>query len=99
MALKIFDTTNAVSAGDDEYLVEKVPTTLICTGLGAGETVGVHVSIDGGANWQPLTKDGANVEFTDTNTTIAVYSPMRLSFSKAATAGSVGVYASRKWDL
>lgn len=89
MSREIFNTAAAVSAGDHNVLVRAVPATFMAVGLAAGETIDIHVSGDSGVTWNAVVEDSKPLQLSDTTNILGIYSPVRVTFVKGATAGAV----------
>lgn len=69
------------------YIIENVPVTLWCWGLGAGETIEIQFETDLAApnDWVSV------YELTASINTTTIYAPVEFRVVKSATAGLVGV--------
>ena len=80
----------------DEFSVKSGATvTVYCKPILAGaETADIQVSPDGGVTWQDY-GDGAAVELTATENSLALHGPTRFRIVKDVTAGATAIYLQR----
>ncbi len=89
----IKEQTGAVATVVSFPVVQKMlPATLTATNLAGAETVAILFSVDGGANFEPLAQDGADLTLTATSNVLTMNSPMLLGVTKSATVGTGGVF-------
>ena len=97
MALKpteiIKEQTGAVTAVAEFAVMQRMlPATLFATGLAGAETVEVLFSVDGGATFEELSQDGADLTLTATANVFNIQSPLLLGVKKDATIAAGGVF-------
>ena len=71
---------------------QDVPATIFATNLAGSESVAVLFSVDGGANFEPLAQDGADLVLVPTSNALTILSPGLYGFTKTATVGTGGVF-------
>ena len=73
-------------------VVQKMlPATLMVSNIGAGESVAILVSLDGGDTFEPVFQDGVALVMDNTSNSISIQAPVLLGVTKTATALAVGV--------
>lgn len=71
----------------------RLPVTISAPLLAAAEVVPILQSVDNGASWQAVQKDGAAITLTATNNVVTIYGCLHVGVTKPITAGLVGVFA------
>ncbi len=85
--------TGAVTTPARFAVVQNVlPGTLFATNLAGGESVAILFSADGGATFEPMAQDGADLTLTATSNVLFIDAPLLLGVTKTATAGLSGVF-------
>ena len=89
----IKEQTGAVSTAVQFAVEQKnLPATISATNLTGAETVAILFSVDGGATFEPLSQDGADLELTATSNVFTILSPLMLGVTKSATVSASGVF-------
>ena len=87
-------TSNASVASSIKIQTVLLNSSLIATGLGAGETISIVFSVDDGATWHDMYLNGTQATLDSTNNVVGLNSCVMVSVNKPATANPVGVYLS-----
>ena len=73
-------------------VVQKMlPATLMVSNIGAGESVAILVSLDGGDTFEPVFQDGVALVMDNTSNSLSIQAPVLLGVTKTATTLAVGV--------
>ena len=83
--------TNISAYGD------RLPMTLIASGLGAAEVIDIQIETTEGV-YVNVFQDGTQVQLTDVNNVVTVYGPGTYSVVKGVTAGAVGVFSTSEMN-
>ncbi len=95
MSSTLITAATAAATKRFNLTLDDVPATIIATGLAAGETVALDMSIDSGTNFVTVYQGGSAVTLTSTDNVKSVNSPGVYRANKGLTAGAVGVYISK----
>lgn len=89
--------TAATGAATKQFVltIDDLPANVVATGLAAGESVALDVSVDSGANFVTAYQGGSAVTLTSTDNTKSVNAPGVFRANKGITAGAVGVYLAK----
>lgn len=71
----------------------QLPVTVVCDGLGAGETAGLEILA--GSTWKPYREPGGALQqFTEDVHCIPIFNPGQYRVNKDVTGAAVGFYLS-----
>lgn len=73
---------------------DELPCSIIAYGFDASETADIQVSHDNGTTFADLYVDGSQVQLSDTNTMVGLYSPGIFKVNKGVTTGTVTIVQS-----
>lgn len=95
MATTLITAATAAATKRFVLTLEDVPATITATGLAAGESIALDISIDSGANFITAYQGGTAVTLTSTDNVKSINAPGVFRANKGITAGAVGVYLAK----
>lgn len=95
MASTLIAAATGAATGGFVLTIDDLPADVVASGLAAGESVSLDVSIDKGTNYISAYQGGSQVTLTSTDNVKTVNAPGYFRANKGITAGAVGVYISK----